>query len=107
MIATQIAEYALGSYAGPIDNYWGPDSNAGLESLQGYYGVSKDGCAGPVTWGKIRSSVYSICSPGYSCTGPNYQIDLRRAQDYGYNGCWTSYTGNDPIGGPLLLVLSV
>jgi hypothetical protein len=105
VLAVQQFERSLGSNKDALDNYWGPHSSAGLKALQRYYRIDDDGCAGPITWSYMRSSLISRCSPGYYCPGPSHRIFLGYTSQYFHkyaSTCeWASYTSNNPVAGPV------
>lgn len=104
LVAVQQYARSYGSYSGAVDAAWGSGSDAGLKALQRYYSIPADGCAGPQTWSNMQSSLTALCSPGYVCNGPSARVYLGREYQYfdHRSGCtWTSYTNNNPVGGPV------
>lgn len=93
VLAIQEAAFSRGSYGGPLDSLSGPNTVAGIRGLQAFFGLSQDGCAGPLTWEGVRTRLFYVGPPpGYVVAGPRYAIDFgARAQYYDYNGCWASY----------------
>lgn len=75
-----------------------------MRALQRFYNIKDDGCAGPVTWSKLRGSVMPRCSPGYVCQTASHYANLgftTQYFNYRSNCEWASYTNNNPVGGPV------
>lgn len=93
VLGIQEAAYSRGSYGGPLDSLSGPNTVSGIRGLQAYFALSQDGCAGPATWGGVRSRLQYIGPPpGYVADGPEHYINFgARGQYFDYNGCWANY----------------
>lgn len=71
-VAAQLFLYAAGTYAGPIDNYWGSNSHTALINYQRTHGnLQTDGCAGPKTWADMQARVTPI-GQSTECNGFGY-----------------------------------
>lgn len=105
VLAIQQFERSYGANKDALDNYWGAHSDAGLKALQRFFGITADGCAGPITWSYMRASLINRCRPGYVCFAPSHMAALGYTYQYfdkrDYNCSWSSYTNVNPVAGPV------
>lgn len=78
-----------------VDNAWGSNSNTKMRAFQSRFGLTVDGCVGPATWNTIRSTVYSVCTPGYTCSLPNYRVAVLNGSGQISRQSWYSRTNCD------------
>lgn len=79
-----------------IDGIFGPNTKASVQALQRYYGVTADGIVGPITWGRMHSSLQnatydpplycSYYSPHASAAKDNFMLVC--------TGDWVSFYWN-------------
>lgn len=106
VLAVQQFERSLGSNDDALDDYFGSHTYAGLKKLQAHYGITQDGCAGPVTWDHMRESVHPIVPPDYACPSLKYcsYVYLGHTEQY-FNHlqdcAWASYTAGNPVAAPV------
>jgi peptidoglycan hydrolase-like protein with peptidoglycan-binding domain len=89
-----------------IDDYFGPATQSALLQYQNFYGLQRDGCAGPQTWRTMQNTAYYRkqlpCSNGsyvyvYGDGGTTDGTGGYFAIDY----LWSFTTMND-VGGPVV-----